>query len=151
MLIVYADMANTKPYVAVACVCEKVLLESDGVASLIRVVDTYHLQMPETAPELPTNVKAVVELTAFVSVKSGDVIGQHEIGLVLRMPDGKSTPRQKWPVVLNGGEHGANLKMDFRLPQPPQLGLYWFDVLWADDILTSIPFRLKLAEPKAKG
>lgn len=48
----------------------------------------------------------------------------------------------------------ANLKLDFNLlgPEPgvvPDLGLYWFDVLWDGEVLTSMPLRLKRAEPTA--
>ena len=135
-------MANSKPFVAAACVCEKVLQEKDDVASLMRIVDTFTLQ----AVNLPPGFEPMVSLTVFVSVKSGDVTGQHEIGLVLRSPDGKRHDVRKWPVVLNGGEHGAHLVLNFNLTKP-KMGLYWFDVVWGEDNLTSIPFRLKQAEP----
>src|SRR5712692_2849992 len=124
-------MPNTKPYVSVACVCEKAIIEPDNVTSLIRIVDTFHLQVP--AGPLPPGVGGVVGLTVFVAIKSGDVTGQHEIGLVLRKPTGKREPTQKWPVVLTGGEQGANLKIDFNLVlkgEATDFGLYWFDVLW---------------------
>lgn len=148
-------MANTKPYVAAACVCQAVLIEPDNVASIIRIVDTYHLQIPEMPAGLPPpGVRVAVNLTAFISIKSGDVTGQYEVGLLLRQPNGKSLEAQRWPVVLTGGEQGANLKIDFHLvgrepSAPPDLGLYWFDVLWGEEVLTSIPFRLKRAEPTA--
>jgi hypothetical protein len=47
-----------------------------------------------------------------------------------------------WPVEFLGGERGVNLKIVFTL-QAPKFGLYWFDVLWRDEVLTRIPFRLK--------
>ena len=52
-----------------------------------------------------------------------------------------------WPVVLNGGEHGANLRVQFRL-LAPKIGLYWFDVLWGDEPLTRIPFRLEYSHSR---
>jgi hypothetical protein len=139
-------MLSPKPLVQVACVCEKVLIERDDVPSLIRIVDTYNLRVPPDAP-LPPG--AAVDLTAFISVKSGEVVGAVEIGLRLKDPDGELQPPRKWPVVLNGGEHGANLTIAFALLRPKS-GLYWFDVLWREEVLTSIPFRLKYARPTAE-
>ena len=144
-------MPNTKPLVAAACACDKVLVERDNTATLIRIVDTYTFPTPTTA--IPPSSRPAVSFTLFISLKSGDLTGQHEVGLLLRQPNGKSPPAQRWPVVLNGGEHGVNLTVDFTLAgEPgamPEMGLYWFDVLWGTDVLTSIPVRLKLAEPTA--
>lgn len=145
-------MANAKPYVAVACVCEKVLIEQDNVASVIRIVDTFNLQIPESLSAVPGKPAAVL-LTAFISIKAGEATGPHEIALVLRQPNGKRGDPNRFPVVLNKPEDGANLKIDFILAgkegAPPEFGLYWFDVLWGEELLTSIPFRLMRAEPTA--
>jgi hypothetical protein len=82
------------------------------------------------------------DLTAFISLKSGDVVGEREVGLRLNSPDGKPRPVKKWLVRFNGQDHGVNLTIAFTLTSP-QYGLYWFDVLCADHVLTRIPFRLK--------
>ncbi len=147
-------MPNSKPYVAVACICERVLKEPDGVASIIRIVDTYHLMLPDdtSSGAFPLSLT----LTIFVSLKSGDVTGQHEIAIVLRQPNGKSQPAQKSLVDLRGEENGVNVEIQFTLVgpaagKPPEFGLYWFDVLWGNDVLTSIPLRLRRLEPGAQG
>lgn len=135
---------SPKPWVQAACICEKVLVEQDRVASLIRVVDTYTLSVPESIPD---GWKPKTDLTAFVALKSGDAEGQFEVGLRLVDPNGKASPIRKWPIELRGGEHGANLKVEFNLLEPV-MGLYWFDVLWTDgELLTRIPFRLKPEQP----
>src|SRR5258708_6475787 len=115
-------MSAPKPFVQAACICEKVLVEPDNVASLIRVVDTYFIEMP------PANIKAALDLTLFVSLKSGDVVGEYEIGLRLISPDKKDQPVRRWPVEFLGGEAGVNVKVAFIMPTP-EFGLYWFDVL----------------------
>src|SRR5579864_8060334 len=137
-----APVTSAKPFVQVACICERVLVEPDNVASLIRIVDTYSVQIPSAPP--PTGIPVVVPLTAFISLTSGNIIGDFEVGLRLHPPDnnGKEQPVRRWPVEFRGGEHGTNLKIAFIL-QDPKSGLYWFDVLWGDDVLTRIPFRLK--------
>ncbi len=134
-----SPMPTPKPFVQIACVCEKVLIEPDNVPSLIRVVDTYTLNTPT---EPPPGFKTGAKLTAYVSLKSGDVIGNFEVGLRLIPPDGKGHPVKKWPTEFRGNEHGVNMKIEFTL-EDPQFGLYWFDVLWGDDVLTRIPFRLR--------
>jgi hypothetical protein len=136
-----------KPYVQAACVCEKVLIEPDNVPSLIRIVDTVTIDVKAIGPGTPPpglleKLDLPVILTAFVSLKSGDVVGEYDVGLRLNAPDGTPPPVRKWPVVLNGGEHGANVRIEFRLPSAKP-GLYWFDVLWGDEVLTRIPLRVK--------
>ena len=141
--------AAQRPLVQVACICEKVLIEPDNVPTLVRVVDTFVLQ-PQ--PASPPGVPIGVQLTIFVSLKSGEVVGDFEVGVRVNSPEGKDRPLSRWPVEFKGGEHGANLKIDFVLTNPTP-GLYWFDVLWDDEILTRIPLRLKettASEPTAE-
>src|SRR5437879_3748498 len=109
-------MSRPKPLVQVACLCEKVLIEPDNVPSVIRIVDVYTIHAPTHA--LPEGVAAGVELTAFISLKSGEIVGEHEIELRLRNPEGAPSTARKWPVVFNGGQHGAIMKIDFRFGSP---------------------------------
>ncbi len=135
-------MANTKPLVTAACVCEKVLQEKDNVPSIIRIVDTFFIQVPPE--DFPKGVQPQLAMTAFVYLRAGDLKGSFEIGLVLRSPSGKTTPVQKWPVVFQAGnEEGANLTIAFGIAKPELEGGYWFDVLWKDQVLTSIPFKVR--------
>src|SRR5688572_16635887 len=110
-------MPNARPFVAAACICEKVLQDADGVASLIRIVDTYRLGFPD-AP-IPPGTRVALDLQLYVSIKSGDVTGQHELGLLLRQPNGKSPDPRRWPIVLNGGEHGTTVTISFQLAAKP--------------------------------
>lgn len=134
------EMANKLPFVALACICEKLLQDKDDVLTLVRVVDTYYLQLPEGAPE---GVVGGLDLSGVISIKSGDVKGEFEMLVVLRTPDGKTKPitDKPIPVVLNGGEHGVNIKLSITVAVK-EYGLYWFDVMWGNDVLTSIPLKL---------
>ena len=138
-------MPNTLPFVAAAFVCERVLEEKDKVLSAIRIVDTYYLA--QLVPGSATNAAPVVQLTVLASVKSGDVTGEHEITIALRTPSGAGNKQiGQWRVLLNGGEQGANVVMNFAM-QTSELGLFWFDLLFAGKLLTSIPLKLaKLTE-----
>lgn len=138
-------MPNTKPLVAVAVVCERVLTEADNVFSAIRLVDTFYL--PPAPEELPANIPQGVDLTLFISLKSGDLVGAFDMHVTLRTPTGKTAEIHRGPMTLKGGEHGVNMKVRFAMPAT-EFGLYWFDVWFEDDVLTSIPFKLVLGLPQ---
>lgn len=137
-------MPSPKPHVQIACVCEKVLLETDAVPSLVRVVDTYTVDLPG---QVPAGFKFATQLTAFVALKSGEVVGRFDVGLRLTQPDGKMHLANKWTAEFKGQEMGVNIRLEFSI-QDPKEGLYWFDVLWGEDseVLTRIPFRLRVRQ-----
>jgi hypothetical protein len=142
---------RAEPLVAVASVCEKVLQETDGVFSVIRLVDTLTLKQQQLAPppDLPTDAKPVaavqiLNLNLFVSLRAGGVIGTHRLGFEMRDPHDKITELPGgMPVVLNG-ENGTNYVLTFGLPLNSPPGQYWFDVLWDGDVLTTVPLKLTL-------
>jgi len=142
---------NTKPFITVAAVCEKVLREPDGVFSAIRIVDILTLKEelispPANLPEGAQTVAAIqiLNLTLLVALKSGDVTGEHLIRVVMRDPNDKTIPLPpgELPVVLKGND-GANYVLTFGLPLNARSGQYWFDVLWDGDVLTSVPLKLQ--------
>jgi hypothetical protein len=138
-------MPNTKPLVSVACVCEKILQEKDGVLSAIRLVDTIYIERMVEA--LPENLKPGFQIAALVSLKSGDIIGEQEVRVVLRKPSGEVNDIGKWKVVLQGGEHGANFALNFML-SGTEFGLFWFDVIWQGEVLTSMPLKVAQRTPE---
>jgi hypothetical protein len=142
-------MANTKPFVAAACFCEQILQEQDGVLSAIRIVDTYTIPPLPAGVELPPNEPhGVILVRGLISLKSGDVVGTGKVGLVMHKITGELvtlSPEGGWPVTLQGGEHGFNVKLNFGLGVK-NFGLVWFDVTWNGEVLTRIPLRLKQAE-----
>jgi hypothetical protein len=141
-------MANRKPLVAVACVCERVLQEKDNVHSIIRIVDTLNLEVPAT---LPPNVRPPVPVTVYVSLKGGEAAGSHVIALVLRSPSGKRSHAFDWRVSFESPEQGANAMLNLTITEPQFEGLYWIDVMWKDEVLTGIPFKLRLAARQVEG
>lgn len=146
ILLVSLDMANTKPFVAAACFCENLLEEPDGVLSAIRIVDTYILPPLPEGIEIPADaVRGVILVKGLISLKSGDVVGPGTIHLVMHKTTGERavlSPEGGWPVVMNGGEHGVNIKIQLPLGVK-NFGLVWFDVMWGEDVLTRIPLMLR--------
>ena len=65
------------PYIAVATFCEKVLRESDGVLTIVRVVDTLNiaasaLKYPTNSPPIP-----ITNLTVAIVLRRGEASGRH--------------------------------------------------------------------------
>ena len=148
-------MPNTRPLVSVACICERVLEEKDGVLSAIRLVDLFFVEKADDANVVPTGQPVgpksmtAISATAFVVLKSGDLKGSFEVYVKLRTPSGKTVELpQKWPAEFLGGEQGVSLVMTFFLPVG-EFGLFWFDVYWMNEVLTSIPLKLVLGSKPA--
>lgn len=149
-LVVCVVMANTKPYVQVATVCERILQDEDKVISAIRLIDTLtikaiYIPKPGNAPADAQPLAAVqlFDLYILVMLKAGDLVGDFRIALQMRDPKQQTVPLPvDSPVVLKGGD-GVNVKFQFGLPHNAPEGPYWFDVLWNGDVLTSIPLTLK--------
>lgn len=137
-------MPNDKPFVQAALFAEKILRERDGVSSAIRIVDRYTVHSLPAETETETEIKeakGVFETTLFVCLKAGDVTGEYELEIRHRTPSGKEKEFAKYPVVLKGGDHGFSLaaRMVFAVRE---FGLHWFDVMWQDTVLTSIPLTI---------
>lgn len=128
------------PWLQAAGFCEKVLLEKDGVASLIRMVDRFTVTAagagaPEKMP--PTNLN----ITAFISLKSGFARGSAELKLVGRNPSQQVCSTANLPLFLEGEDRGASAVLEMTL-QVSEDGLYWFDVLLGGRLLTRMPLRV---------
>ncbi len=139
---------NPKPYVAVATICERVLEEKEGTLSAIRIVDTVKVEVPET---IPADAKPVINLSALVSLKSGDARGKFLDKIVSCTPSGKKLEKlaPSFPLLLQGGERGANLVVNFSL-QISEWGLYWFDVLLNDELISRMPLTVQREVSEAK-
>jgi hypothetical protein len=127
------------PYVQLATFCDRVLQEQDGVLSIIRMVDRINVSAQGTdAPaELPDSR---VKTTLVVILKSDDARGRHELKIRVNLPSGQTAEEQKLDVIFDGDERGVNLilEMEFAVIE----GLYWFDVLLNEQLLTRVPLRV---------
>ena len=135
------ESGNVLPFVAAACLCEKVLLEPDGAASLIRVIDTHNVELLGAVPEGGTP-SVRLNLVVYVSLKSGDLAEEGKIGLTMRTGNKPPAPMGEWDGKLEGGVHGANMKLDLNLGATH--GTHWIDVTWNGTRLTSIPLRVNI-------
>jgi hypothetical protein len=127
---------STLPYVTAALLCEKVLQEKDNSISVIRIADRVQYKLPEHG--IPVGMKPAVQLSGFIGIKSGPVTGTHQIKLTVERPNGDRKEIVTYPVDFLGKDHGQNLVLNFVL-NADQDGLYWFDVIFNEIVLTRIP------------
>ena len=133
-----AGMDTSKPYVAVATFCDRVLEEQDGVSTVVRVIDTVTVDAPPALPGRP-----VVRLPLFILLRSGGLRGRRTVSLRLKSPSNEIKPISD-PITLlfAGEEHGTTIKVDFAMGVE-EFGLYWVEVFLEDELLTRVPLRLR--------
>lgn len=128
------------PFIQLAVFCEKVLHEKDGVLSAIRIIDRFiHSTTAEGAPDLmpPINIGMFI----LVGFKSGDAKGKWELKVRPIAPSGQELPGFTGPILFEGDERGANVVIQYSLAAKEE-GLYWFDVMLNDKLLTRMPLRI---------
>jgi hypothetical protein len=140
-------MPRTGPHLNIAAICERVITESDGAVTLIRVVD--RLIHTATGPEPPEVMPplSVDNLQMVISLKADQARGRYALKLVIEAPDGGRTDVGEQDVHLTAGIQGINLVVGLRLALG-QEGVYWIDVLFGgphgqqDELMTRIPLEV---------
>lgn len=149
-LLVSLAMANTKPYVQIATICEHVLVEQDGVVSAIRVIDVLRLDRqeiahpPDVSPDaVPHTIEQVLTLWLLVALRAGSLRGEFKFSVSLEAPNGQVLPlTPEYPVVLKENS-GFNYKFRFGMPNSSPEGMHWFIVQWQGEELTRFPLQVK--------
>lgn len=128
------------PYVQMALICERVLNEKDGVMSIIRVIDRVTISASGSDPpeQMPPGQ---INITIVMALKSGFVRGRFNLIVVPTTPSGKKLSETSAGVLLEGDDRGVNVVLNMRMFLQEE-GLYWFDVLFENQLLTRIPLRL---------
>ena len=127
------------PYIQLATFCENVLQEGNGLLSVIRAIDrvTITVQGGDAPQELP---QGRLQLTLVISLRAGDALGRHPVTVRFEQPTGMVVPLQTLDVTFEGGERGVNLIINPNIDAME--GLFWFEVLVNDRLLTRVPLRV---------
>jgi hypothetical protein len=123
------------PYVATAVFCERVLQDKDGVASLIRIIDRVTFSFPEGQAAPP------LSMWAAITIKAGFMRGKYALMIRGIAPSGRELPAMSVPVLFEGEDRGVGIYAQMNLAQLEE-GLYWFDVIVEETLLTRIPLRI---------
>jgi len=129
------------PFVSLAAFCDRVLQESDGTLSLIRIIDRVTVVALEGV--LPEQMPAmVVHVNAALGFKSGAVQGTRDITLRVKNPQDKvQEEKPPFPVHFQGGNQGINLVFTLGF-ETRREGVHWIDVLVGDHVVTSMPLEV---------
>ena len=130
-------MMQTGPFVAIAVIAERVLMEEGNhVPSLIRIVD--RLLLPKEAVPFPKEGdNLAIPLTAFFGIRGGKFSGECEMSLYQISPLGERDQAGD-PVKLEFPRDTPDAGFNFQVPVILKWhgeGQYWFEVQ-----LDKIPF-----------
>ncbi|MHC4178945.1 MAG: DUF6941 family protein [Planctomycetota bacterium] len=124
------------PLLAAAVLCERVLQEEGNVASLIRLIDTFNI-----VGESRSLPPGIIEFTMFLYFKSGEAKGRRRLKIISRTPKGEEIQTHERDLEFRGEQHGVSVNIISRMALK-QKGLYWFDVLINDQLMTKIPLHV---------
>lgn len=126
-------MGSTKPFVEVACICEQVIIDKTNVASIIRIVDQFSAEIPEN---LPPAFPPGFPITIYVRLKSGGPARSGKVTVQAKRPDGTLGGKIEANMKFEAPQHGVHFQSQFHIVKP-QDGVYWFEVYWDEEHLTS--------------
>jgi hypothetical protein len=136
---VTADLQPTGPFLQTALICEKVLQEPDGVLSAIRIIDRIIHTIQGPMPVDPPRIQ--FHFVFLITFKSGRARGRHQIEVVSEHPSGRRTNIFTTSALFEGEDRGQNLVLQTGAEFDAE-GLYWYDVILDDKLITRIPFRV---------
>jgi hypothetical protein len=130
---------------ASAVLCEKVLMEDDGIASAIRMVDVVFVKLdPSVAPEL----RPPVMLTLLAAMRFEPLVFEdHSFEVDLIRPDGEKVQlleRQlvkAQPSKFPGAPHGFTARLQFGLV-PRNLGTCFITAKLDGEVVARVPLTL---------
>ena len=128
------------PYVTVACICDRALLEQDGALSLIRIVD--RIGMTAIGPAAPDDMPPLDhQFTIVVIVKSGPYKGPATLRIEAEAPSGLKQPTISTDFHMEGDERGQQFRFNIKT-KFEDTGLYWWHVFVNNNFVTKIPLRV---------
>ena len=130
------------PYLCAAILCEKVLEESGGVKSIIRIIDRLTIQ-PRVGTDSTGEMSTFgFNLFLYIRFKSGQARGPMRLQIKMVKPSGESpTPVQRNINFEGEDDRGVDIVTDLKIGFD-QAGLYWFHIILNDFEITRLPFRV---------
>jgi hypothetical protein len=133
------------PYLVSALLSERTIQETDGVLTLVRVVDKVTATSGSPTEPHPSEMPAfLVSLYLTIILKAGRARGDYLLAVRPEDPTGAVLTASENPITFTGTDDGAganvviNMNLGIR-----HVGLYWFNVLLDDQLLTRVPLRIE--------
>jgi len=127
------------PFLQAALICERVLVEQDGVLSVIRVIDRL---IRHAGPDAPDELAPFAQpIQILLLMKSGAARGRFEVTVGVEKPSGEQGEVIGVPVHFEGEDRGVQVMLPVTF-EADQEGLYWFEVGFEGERLTRMPLRV---------
>ena len=135
-----------RPHLAIAVFCERILRETDGVFSIIRVIDRFMVR--GTTPEMG---KRSIRFTLMIMFRAGFMRGKAKVSIKPLTPSKKELPTIDIPVLFEGDdERGVIISAETSL-EVEEEGLYWFDLAVMGETVTRMPLRIEYQQTAIHG
>lgn len=129
------------PYIQIAAFCERVLRETDGVVSLIRIVDRItHTEHGSMAPRDMPEVR--YPLTLVLTLKAGAARGRHDVTITPQLPSGETLSPITVGVQMEGEHRGTGIVSRIDIPYKLE-GVYWFTIAFDDIPITRLSLEVR--------
>lgn len=136
-----------EPYLKLGTICERVLQETDGVLSLIRIVDRFMITI--TGKEPPDQLPEGLLLTIVMSWVGG--LGHHEAAFNIISPGGETQPSPRsWSFTLDAINQGRNIIVTLPV-RIRKAGVYWIEFILNDQVKSRIPFQVLYERQKLQA
>jgi hypothetical protein len=130
---------NEGPFLALAVICERVLVERDDVMSLIRIFDRWNVRGP--SEKMPITI---VPFNLVISFRAGRFRGDAAVMIKETSPSGvalwESRASVQFPIEKDD-EQGSNLLANLNLSATEE-GIYWFEIALENQTITRIPLKI---------
>lgn len=132
------------PYIGAALICDRIIDAKDNTVSLIRLIDTLTVSVPQEAPEIGT-FKIPLELSIFIQVRDCEPEDLAQLGGITWNTDGR--PKRQGPFGLEIPAtsdlriYNMNLQLTLHVDKP---GVYYVGIEFGNRMLTRIPLRVQL-------
>jgi hypothetical protein len=126
-----------RPWLAVAAICEKALVEKDRTPSVIRIIDTLTVESDE--PKMPAGM---LRFTLFLMFRGGPATGTKSLKISGLAPSGKEIVNHEHQLRLLGDEHSSILDIAMQMSVSDE-GLYWFEIRLDGNLETRVPLRVR--------
>lgn len=129
------------PYLQMAVLCEKVQIDPDGSASILRVTDQVAIRGDGTNGNW-SMAKQVITLSLALSFSPGTNYTRHTV-LVRPSDEGSVALDRELELDFSGTNRSGNFVLPLEL-EITNDGLYWFDVYLDGSLVTRVPLHVRL-------
>ncbi len=128
------------PWVVVAALCDRAIVESNGLLSLIQILD--RVVLTASASEVLDDPPVFgISSTVIIVLSGGPEFDGGLLALQVNSPSGRSRSGEIMPVPFPEGNHNARVTIDFQLSLK-ESGVYWIDVIFNERVLSRIPLQV---------